>query len=156
MFDLIDRFFPEDNPKSLKRWRRSVGAVSLIGLAVGLFFILAATTGVPLGGTLAWAGEVEKKIDSKVSAAVKPLEERMTKVETAVTETTSTTRILLAKLASDQVDALVRRRCKSGDADEIQYLSKEIRKYQDDYEASRGKPYPTPTCEEVGFKEKVR
>jgi len=152
MFDLIDRFFPEDDPRSVKRWRRSVGAVSIVTfVGIGLL-IFAATTGVPIGGRLAWAGDVDKK----VSEAVKPLEQRMSKVETAVTETTSTTKILLAKLASDQIDQLIRRRCRASDPDEISYLSKEIRRYQDDYEASRGKPYPTPTCEEVGFREKVR
>lgn len=152
MWDFFDRFFPEDDPGSVKRWRRSVGAVSIVSIMVGIFFVFAATTGVPLAGSLAWAGDV----DRKVANAVKPLEDRMTKVETAVTETTSTTKILLAKLASDQIDQLVRRRCRAGDPDEISYLSKEIRRYQDDYEASRGKTYPIPTCEEVGFREKVR
>lgn len=152
MWDIFDRFFPEDDPKSVKRWRRSVGAVSLLSLGLAVVLTFAGTTGIPLAGNLAWAGDVDKKIN----ASVKPLEERMTKVEAAVTATTDTTKILLAKLASDQIDQLVRRRCRSGDSDEIQYLSKEIRRYQDDYELSRGKPYPTPTCEEVGFKEKTR
>lgn len=156
MLDLIDRFFPEDDPKSVKRWRRSVGAVSLISLVLGFFFITCITTGIPVGGALAWAGDVDQKIDAKVAEAVKPLDARMAKVEATVNDTSQTTKLLLAKLASDQIDQLVRRRCKSGDSDEIQYLSREIRRYQDDYKANRGDTYATPTCEEVGFKEKAR
>jgi hypothetical protein len=152
MWDLFDRFFPEDDPKSLKRWRRSVGAVSLLSLLIGVTFIFAGTTGIPFAGSVAWGGEV----DQKISESVKPLEDRMSRVESAITATTETTKILLAKVASDQIDQLVRRRCKSADSDEISYLSKEIRRYQDDYEVNRGRTYPIPTCEEVGYKEKAR
>jgi hypothetical protein len=152
MLGLYDRLFPEDNPKSNRRWRTSVGISIMTLSGLGTLVFCGLVTGLPLVGKVAWAGDVDKK----VSAAVKPLEDRMTKVEAAVNDTTSTTKILLSKLASDQVDALVRRRCKSADPDEISYLSKEIRKYQEDYENARGRVYPTPTCEEVGYKEKVR
>jgi len=150
MFDLIDRFFPGDDPKSQKRWRNTVGAVSIVTLLGLSFFGLAATTGIWKLGSLAWAGDIEKKVQD----SVKPIEDRLKKVEDAVNQQTDSTNTILAKLTSDQIDLLVKRRCKSRDAEEVEYLSKEIRKQATQYrELTKEDRYRAPTCEEIGFKE---
>jgi len=149
MFDLIDRFFPEDDPKSLKRWRNTVGAASVVTLLGLLTLATAATTGIPLGGRLAWAGDVQQQVQQ----AVAPIEKKLEDVSKSVDKQAEATNAVLAKLASDQVDQLVKRRCKAKEADEIEYLSKEIRKYSAQYrELAKDDRYRPPTCEEIGYK----
>ena len=152
MLDLYDRLFPPDDPKSQRKWRATIGNAIFGLLLFAVFTTWAMIWDIPKLGSLAWAGDVDKK----VASAVLPVESRVTRVERTVAETAQTTKLLLARLSMDQIDQLVKRRCKSRDEDEIAYLSREVRRYQDDYRVNRGEIYNAPTCEEVGFKERAK
>jgi septal ring factor EnvC (AmiA/AmiB activator) len=158
LFDLFDRLFPEDDPKSTRKWRNTVGFLVFVMVVMLTGLTMAATeVGLPLAGQLAWAEDV----DTKVQQAVKPIEDKLEKVESAVEKQADSTNAVLAKLASDQIDALVKRRCKAQnsaaqDPDEIEYLSKEIRKYAIQYrDLAKDDRYRVPTCDEVGYKAKL-
>jgi hypothetical protein len=151
MLGIYDRLFPNDE-KGKKKWRTTVGNAIFALIFFATFTTTAMIWDIPKLGSLAWGADVDKKI----SEAVKPIEAKMTSMEATLNQTSSATKQLLAKLAVDQIDQLVKRRCKSQDEDEITYLSKEIRRYQDDYRTNRGEVYPAPTCEEIGFKERTR
>lgn len=152
LFELYDRLFPEDDPRSKRRWRATVGSSIFLLGGFAIFTTTALLFDLPKIGSIAWAGDVDKKID----AAVKPINSKLETLETSMDTTAKATKNLLAKVAADQIDQLVRRRCRSSDPDEIAYLSREIRRYQDDYRMNRPNGYETPTCEEVGYKEKTR
>lgn len=156
MFGLYDRLFPPDDPKARHRWRSTIGNTVFVLILFSGFVSSALFFDLPKIGSVAWANDIDKKVVEKVTEAVKPIEQKVSVIESAVKENSQTTKLLMAKVIADQLEQLVRRRCRSGDVDEITYLSREIRRYLDDYERSQLRVYPMPTCEEVGFKEKVR
>lgn len=143
--------FPDENatPAQLRTWRKFVGNLLFSLVLSAVFLGVALTTGVWRIGSIAWASDVK----GQIVEAVTPLEQRVQKVETVVSAQTTMTKALLAKLAEDQLVFLIKRRCKSKDADEREYLTREIGRYSEDYELNKGKRYRPPTCDEIGYRE---
>lgn len=148
---LYEGLFPDENsqPAHVYKWRKFVGNTLFVLCLMVLVGSFALTTGFPRIGSVVWAADLK----TEVQQAVKPLDERLGKVETTVSAQASSTKALLGKLAGDQIMYLVRRRCKSKDLDEREYLTKEIGRYSEEYEDNKGKPYRIPSCDEIEYRE---
>lgn len=152
LFELFDRLVDPTSPDALKRWRSLVGYILVVFFFSMCFLGAAATTGVPKLGKLAWADEVDKN----TKAVVAPIEIKLNDVAKAVEEQSKSSRALLAKITSDQIDQLVKRRCRSTVSDEVEYISKEVRRLGEEYLDLQGHDYRLLTCDEIAYKEKVR
>lgn len=152
LFELFDRLIDAESPNATRKWRSTVGYLLLAIFFATTFLATAATTGVPMLGKLAWANEVDKKTQDVIA----PLASKLLEIAGAVEQQSKTSKALLAKITADQIDQLVKRRCRSAVSDEIEYLSKEIRRLGDEYLDLQGRDYRLLTCDEIAYKEKVR
>lgn len=152
IFELFDRLIDADSPTATRKWRSTVGYLLLSIFLATSFLAAAATTGVPLLGKLAWADEIDKKTKEVIA----PITTKLIEITSAVEQQSKTSKALLAKITADQIDQLVKRRCRSMIADEIEYLSKEIRRLGDEYLDLQGRDYRLLSCDEITYKEKVR
>lgn len=139
----------QNDPAAQLRWRKFVGNLLFIITANCLIVGLGLTVGLPRAGSVVWAAD----LDGEIEKSTKPLDERISKVEKIVAEQGNTTKALLAKIAGDQVGLLVKRRCKTNDPDDKDYLTREINRYAEEYEDNKGKPYRIPRCSELESRE---
>lgn len=122
----------KDEVKSLSGAGVKIGWRSAIAIHIACSYGLLQTFG--LSG-FALASDVE----SKVSAAVKPLEQKVDQLSQIIT------RQLLESTAAQIRDA-ERRKCRATSDGERDRLQNEIDRLQDDYNRMRGSAYPVPDC----------
>lgn len=152
-WSLFDRFFPDESPESVHRWRRSVGVMQVVTLLALISLAAILTVGVPLAGRVAWADEIDKK----VSEAVKATDE---KIEAVAKEQRATSKVLknveamllenLMESTSAKIRSQVAKRCKTEGRVEREEINREIDRLQKQYKTySGGEKYDEPTCNEI-------
>lgn len=124
--NVLDETLPK-NPRSRARviigmtlWL-TVGAVALIGTAM--------TSGLPLIGTVAWAGDVDRKIKE----AVNPIQAQVSKLENTVSAQTDVSNSLLANITASQIRATYARLCAKPSDAERERLNGDFDRYLAEY-----------------------
>lgn len=92
----------ETLPKNAKTRARVVIGITLWGVVGAVWLIVAAlTVGLPPFGRVAWAGDV----DAKIQKAVEPIQAEVTELKNAVKAQTSVSNSLLASVTASQIRA---------------------------------------------------
>jgi hypothetical protein len=137
----------DDSPGSVRMYRIRVGLIACSAWIVLAFFVIPAMiTGVPKLGQLAWAGEVDKKIED----AMLPLREDNEATNQNLKALTEQTKINQSFLIEGQLHAAQRAWCESDKkgqrapiaAQRIDELKKQYKKLTGEH------PY-IPTCQQV-------
>lgn len=103
-------------------------------------------TGWPLIGRVAWADETDRRIDSKISTAIKPLIEAQTALSTAQTEQRSILfRLATASLRAD-ICRYAGRRIIERDANERSRLLDQINDMRTQYKLYSGREFDPADC----------
>lgn len=135
---LLDFFWPPDTfTKDQAKW---AWKVSLTMLALVACVIFAAS---PLG--MAWAGDVDKKIDAKVAEIQKQQVaqgQKIDRVSELVVES-------LAESTAAKIRLVISKRCKAQTFAERDALAEDKRKLQILYKKYTGENYTEPGCTEL-------
>lgn len=151
---LLTNLLEDNTDEARKKWRKTVGLLVLgLTLFCSAIVVPVLFTGLPVIGQVAWANDVDATIDKKVTAAVAPISEQVTKLQAAVDQQGKSAKALLARLSGEQIDTLAKRRCKSSDIEEREYLSREINRLRDEFEETQGRRYRELTCDQLGYRE---
>lgn len=148
----LHRLVPHDatGGKELYNWRLYIGLSSYAHWLIAMLISAALVTGLPLVGQVAWANDEGRKVDAKIAAAIKPIEQ---KIDEIVSEQQQQTRVLaeqasiakafLAKVASDQVIDSYQRMCKQQRySPDWRNAYNDYARYLRDYETATGRGFP--------------
>lgn len=142
---------PRDaDPQKLHRWRTFLG-LSVYGLlgSAGLV-ITAMFVGLPLMGRLAWAEEQDRKVDSKIQAAVAPIERKVDELASKVDAQNQISKAFLAKVAEDSLVDTFAKMCKLEPfSEEWRKLNSDYQRFRDSYETATGRTYRELACRDI-------
>ena len=145
---LPDKLLPSDenDPRSVKHYRLRTALVACSSFLLVLFVVLPAmTVGLPRIGTLAWAGEV----DDKIEQATAPIKAQLGQIATQLaTQEQIQKRILAGQLAAQARD-LHRLKCTTTDDYTRARMERDIEDAQQEYRALTGERYPLPACKDL-------
>lgn len=150
----LDKLLPDENdPIAMRRWRIChsglawFAALGLIFYVTPVFFAVPFT--IPRVGTVAWANDIDARIDNKIQAAVKPIadtqHEQAKQLETIATllKRQSNIELLKSVLLAKKEQCEARRDRRSSD-----YWDDQLIKLRDEYREATGQPPDVPTsCE---------
>lgn len=137
----------EEAKRAMRRWQLGIAGtlgVALVGLAVAAF--------TDYG--FAYAADVKEQI----AAEIRPVKESISKIEGKLTanevsnkQVVTLLNELKAVTVADNLDRLIKRKCREADIDELRALRREIQDNKDLYQSLLGdnKMYVEPTCTEL-------
>lgn len=137
----------EEAKRSMRRWQlgmASLLAITFVGAVIAAF--------TPYG--FAYAEDVKGQITKEIL----PVKEAMAKIEAKMTTNEESNKQVVALLnelkavtVADNLDRLVKRRCRESDVDELRALRREIQEGKDLYQSLLGgnKMYVEPSCAEL-------
>lgn len=137
----------EEAKRAMRRWH--LGMAGILGLCVVGFAVMTFT---PYG--FAYAGDSKEEI----AAEVKPIKDSVSKIEGKLNENEQNNRQVVALLNElkaatviDDLDRLIKRRCRETDPDELRVIRRAIQDGKELYKTLRGgdKQYDEPSCAEL-------
>lgn len=132
--ELVD----EALPKGRRRGRAVVALCLFATMLVNWAMVVAMFQGLPVIGQVAWASDVDKK----VQAAVEPIEQQIGKMQQAVDKQSAVANALMASVAASQVRATYARLCGRSSETERERLSADLDRYTGEYESYAGRKFP--------------
>lgn len=137
----------DDSPESIRNWQLRVALVACSSWIMLYFVIIpAALTGVPRLGALAWARDV----DQKVQEAIAPINDKIDRLEMAVTDQTETSNALLLELTEKTLTEMNRRRCSAPTTEDRDYWQSQMNKLKPRYlRYSGGISYEQRSCADL-------
>lgn len=150
---IVDRLFPDENakPEQIRSWRKVIGLVSIVTFFSSAFYFGSMFGGWPVVGHLVWSKDLDQAVQDKIGQT----NQRVEKLEKQIEQQTKISEKFLVRATEEQIDFLLRRRCKARDSEEFDYLSREIKKYVDEWEDLKKKEYRAPTCRDLEFQKEV-
>ncbi len=151
--EAIERwFFPDDsNPKAVRQYRRRLALVAC-GAFLGLYgFVMPAMfAGWPMIGQVAWSKDGNEPVETKIENAVKPILQRLDKMEAGLTTQAEVSNSLLLELTEKTLTDLNRRRCTAATQADRDYWQSEMNKLKPRYlKYSGGVAYEQRNCSDL-------
>lgn len=148
--DLPDKLLPPDDAdvRGLRRyrWRMTLVACGAFMTVWGVV-IPALTVGLPLVGRVAWADEVDRKIEQVVGPIRQDFANLKREANAAQAVNQRIQRRILMNQLAQQLRDLQRIRCADGQGEHtVDRLDDEITAAQDEYRELTGERYPLPPC----------
>ncbi len=153
MGDWFADFIPDEDtdPARMRNWRKRLALVACSGWltlfgAVIPTLVAVLFTGAPMIGQVAWAEDQERKIDSKIAAAITPIQRKLESVDAKLNEQSA---LLAEQVTASLASNICRyntRRNKETDYEERARLLSQIQEMRQKYRRYAGIEFDMKDC----------
>ena len=151
-FRRLKKLVPSDGTEglALQKWRLYIGLSSYCHWMFVVAVSALLSVGVPPIGQLAWANDVERKMDTKIAAAVRPIEEKVAELAEQSKAQNAISNAFLARLAEDSIIETLKRMCDEQlYSPEWRRLNSDYSRFRADYARATGREYRELGCSDT-------
>lgn len=151
--DWLADFIPDEetDPVKMRNWRKRLALVAcsswltiFCGLIPALVVIL--FTGAPMIGQVAWADDQDRKTDSKIAAAITPIQHKLDSVDSKLNEQSALLAEQVTAALASNICRYTARRNKEVDFDERSRLLNQIQEMRQKYKRYSGIEFDMKDC----------
>lgn len=127
--------------------RRAPAPLALAGVGAIMWAMF---VGYPMLGQLAWSKEGDEPVETKIQTAMKPIVDRLDKIEEGLTLQAEVSNSLLLELTEKTLTEINRRRCSAATLADRDYWQSEMNKLKPRYlKYSGGVAYEQRNCSDL-------